>query len=1561
MAQSIQPLRIQKGTSSNLSSPVKMNSSPAKKPLGEISPTERRRNSPSFNQATKAMFGENSSPFDPSPATTNSPRLYWQSRDPASPSRLSIENRSPYEGRGFSPSPTKRSSIENLKRASRVKNSNMFAREQKNEYDPTTTPQIERPLAAGRPLSGATQTNVQVNVTIDSHLDSPVKIKSNELTLAVSTSPTKPLEAPGIQTTAHRDQVSPVKSSLSKNSRYAQAQAFDPPSGIWSDDDDSFADRQLPAGRGLHRHAKSVTFDVAPPQINEYEQRTPDPSSVASGSREGSYESQEDDEESFDRGSSMDRDEDSFDASLEDTEKTPVVLPEDWRFMSPELANHELTAKMEDVFAEPRSSPAPTIEPIPSVDARSSPTRTDSAASNGERRPLPPLPGLNLPAFSQPKVEVPNSLSATATRVSASQRNLPSPPRPASISKADLQDIGSYSSFSLEDRLRLMMVQDPEKPKTAAEEQRERRLRRHSPRREESIEPETQERTSEIQVTEKEVDDDDQLNAMAEFKLPPRISRESILRKVKSQQSQNPEDEYACEETASSPIRGLDHIDPDTPLPSLEDPSMQHEDEDSVVIKQEEDSEVDVYAIPEMYRLPLAARVDIFHASSESQRTSLPESDDGESHYSNEPLTDVKGFEAPSTLMVENERPATPPIASPQPAEVDSERKKAHRMSLPHFASLLADDDFGLGLQSYLTPSPPLSDDLTKPSKSFDINTAYQSADRPVTPQEQLSPPKFSYGSIESEEPGTPESVIRHPIAESPRSESPGIPEPAATIKAPGSRLKTRPSLTPADTESMANTRRQVSGPLAPRIPSISESSTYSTASGTEVVASEEQQIENNSQEHKQSKRKSSLVPLDLSVHEAEDEDLSLGLDREFDRLMEAQKVANVPFSSILQSTHSHHLYSTAEYMPGQGFRLFDEHSTNMYSSRQKGYLMRQNTKIVVATSTAAERTITMEAPRFKAPEPRGTRSAGNSPRKPSNTPTWTTEPWNGKMRRKSIRQSAGSPQKRITSGNAPPMPGQESNVTTGLDSVDEDLATESADFQEDGAERGRLFVKVVGVKELDMPLPRGERSYFALTLDNGLHCVTTSWLELGKYAPIGQEFELVVLNDLEFQLTLQTKLEEPKVVKKPIESTTKTPKAQKPSTFSRVFASPKKRKELEFKQQQETEKAAKQKQADAQASKRNILPTAWDLLHNMVAKDGSFARAYVSLKDHEKKAFGRPYTVDIPCFNEWATEEIRPASNSGNNSRASRSSVVSAPTPAVRQRKAPYKIGKLELQLLYVPKPAGAKEDDMPKSMNSAIRELQEVENVVEKTYEGCLSQQGGDCPYWRRRFFRLTGSKLTAFHEHTRQPRATINLAKAAKLIDDKSSLTQKEVSGRGGSRRKSAFAEEEEGYMFVEEGFRVRFANGETIDFYANSAAEKDGWMKALSEVVGKDVHVASGGSGARWTDLVMEKRKAEGSVGRKSVPAASSSPEKRVSSHEREKVGRPASSGTLASSASSNHHHSSSSGTTGLRKGLGHHPPAPVEKDTKAHGTTPATDFARPMGPEARKQKTRSMIF
>lgn len=221
--------------------------------------------------------------------------------------------------------------------------------------------------------------------------------------------------------------------------------------------------------------------------------------------------------------------------------------------------------------------------------------------------------------------------------------------------------------------------------------------------------------------------------------------------------------------------------------------------------------------------------------------------------------------------------------------------------------------------------------------------------------------------------------------------------------------------------------------------------------------------------------------------------------------------------------------------------------------------------------------------------------------------------------------------------------------------------------------------------------------------------------MELGHSAPIGQEFELVVLDDLEFQLTLQTKLEppaQPQVTAAPAKAVIHK---KSHSAFRNLLSSPKKRKEQERKQQEEADRQALQHQKEAQA-KRSQQATAWDLLHNLVGEDGSFARAYICLKNHESQAFGRPLNVDIPCFNEWAVDET-----GASSVKSKRGGVV---------RRPPYRVGKLALQLLYVPKPKNAKDEDMPKSMNACIRELKEAEEVKAKQWEGHLSQQGGDCP---------------------------------------------------------------------------------------------------------------------------------------------------------------------------------------------------------------------------------------
>ncbi|KAM5469237.1 Bud site selection protein bud4 [Microsporum audouinii] len=1353
---------------------------PSQRPLSELSPVAQRRNSPSWKDPTS----NESSPFENSPLNNaTSPRRFWQGRDTGSPYRLGHENSDPYEGSSMTSSTSKRSSIENLMRASRVKNSNMFAREHKQEYDPTHIQVLERPLAGGRPLSRQFQNSQDGTSQNDARRQLPSQTagfgNSGEET-GSSPATSKRGDDSGLPIKSPTSQ-SPGKSSLSKGSRFGRGSAsFDPRREIWSDDGDESRVSMTSEGYSYHRQTKSVTFDAAPPQVNEYEMTTPVPSSVASSSREGSYEDASN-EDSFDHSYSMEI-EDSFDASLEDTDKTPVVLPDEWRYMTPDSANDDdAVGSDEDPFNEDFGSPGPDIRPS-SRDSTLFKNRIESLDSNGERRPLPPLP----PSQSTPQASRSSpspGLSAAFERGSSAQRDMPQPLRPASCSKSDITS-PSRNSLSLEDRLKLMMTGD-HSYQSDAESQRERRMRRAG----------AKERSAERDLEHSHQSEGHDESTAIES---PRISRESILKNIKSQQEPSEPNDYHDSSHNSGSYHSLTY-DPDVPIPSLE--TDQPIEDETVIIKEEEDEdEVDLYSVPNFCENDTNGEID--HAEGPSQIV-----DDSSSRYSDTSKDDIPtppegalhSFE-----MGSGELTPTKVVHSPRYPE--------HDLLASSMSGIDGDHQFDVHFTSYIDQStPPAEEHLAQPPR-IDLSSIRNSLDRP----------------------GTPDSVIRHPVSP---EESPDrsliVPEPIATIKAPGGTYKTRTSLTPADVSTMAATRRRVSGQDVP----VSPIEEFTPSLPRIEKASKEELVEKDTSEEvkaaglaprQEKSRISSLVKLDIPMDSGSD---GFGLDAEFDRVMEAQKVAfDIPFSQLSAQVSSN-AGNQAQDTPHSSL---DTQKADTTTTKQRGYLMRQNTKMVVATSRPEddENTESLNAP--------------NSPRKASQQ-TWTTEPWTPKSRRQSIKLAGAVPRKKIAEEPVPPLPGQESSVkdaSNGGEEAAEAEAGGAADNNAEEGDRGRLFVKVVGAKDLDLPLPRGERSYFSLTLDNGLHCVTTSCLELGRSAPIGQEFELVVMQELEFQLTLQMKPDQIKPKPQPVRpaSPAKIPKPQKSSTFSRVFASPKKRREMELRQQQEAQQLQK-RQAEEKALANIIDP--WEKIRKIVDKDGNFARAYVSLADFEERAFGRPLTVDVTCFNEWAIDETV----SSVKSKRSTATTVS--------RRPPYKIGTLELQLLYVPKPKGASDDDMPKSMNACIREMRDADHTASRSWEGFLSQQGGDCPYWRRRLFKLQGSKLTAFHEVTRQPRATINLAKAVKLIDDKSSLTQKETSAKGGRRRKSAFAEEEEGNMFVEEGFRIRFGNGEVIDFYADSRAEKEGWMKVLSETVGK----GSSGSGQvkPWTDLVLRREK------------------------------------------------------------------------------------------------------
>ncbi|KAF4548773.1 PH domain-containing protein 1 [Elsinoe fawcettii] len=1343
----VQPLRINKMTTPT-SSPTKL-----PRPLTEIGTTERRRNSPSYNQATKKMLvTDGSSPKDTQPM--RSPKSIW-SREGMSPGRFGQENSPERENIV----PSKRSSIENLKKASRVANSPMFARESRDKYDPSSSPIIERPLT-DRPLSDRIQQNPF------SRFDS-IKKENN---------PFRSPERPTHRRTESRTDIvdsfqptspsaSPHKSSLTANSRYGNSLVMDM-------DGSMEEDSRAPTPRQSLRPAKSVTFQTSPPEINEYEQQTPEPSSVASGSREGSYESDDYEDNSFDRAS--EDQEDSFDASLEDTDKTPVVLPGDWRHASPSTACTDLIDDDDDVFAE--GSPPPTATPSTLAPSQQS-TRSESITSEGSVRPLPPIPGMNSPERGRRSSA---SLTAAAERASSAQRILPTPPRPASISKDEILRMRE-AGMSREDRMGLLALQE-----SLAEDGRRGSVVTSA--------------SNKLQAAVQE--DNDEVGDLPEFDYAPQISRESILKKVKADLNQDYVDDEAVEQESLYSEQGLDYsdlarLDPDTAIPSRET-STNFDGLDIPIKEEPEESVLDLDHIPVLSYDPAAlGEMDSPYVGGQRQSSVVHHtSADAESadEGTNDPLniprdtTDIK--QGAGLGISDNEKFSTP-------AEEPTKSKLGNETSLPFLASFLGKTDYDFGLKDYMSLSTTTEKKETTVASigpiAAGLRTSLSSAGDDESTQRDTSV-------------DTP-SVYDQPIME----EAPVIPERKATIKT-GGKLKTRASGTTADLQAVIQAQREaMEAEDMPEMPAHYRPSSNSS-DGASVISG-------TSSKNDSAVGSAQEIKLDLPISSSDAElGTSFSLSAEMERVMDAQK---------------------------------------------KGYLMRQNTKVVHAShrnfsnDTAVSNSSASSAPSV---------STMQTERKVSEK-FIQTEPWNGKVRRKSGRVSSG---RRSNIGVAPPVPGHESALGTLeehsiLSDVDPDV------------ERGRLFVKVVGVKDLDLPLPRNDRLFFQLTLDNGLHCVTTANLDLGRNAPIGQEFELVVQQELEFQLTLTTVLPpKPKVVatNSGLSGTSAGSGRKSPtkSMFSRLLSSPKKRAEAERKAQAEAEAEERRRVEEAERRRVQDRPTVWDKLRDLVdAQTGSFARAYVGLKGYEEGCYGRVSQVDVPLYNEWAMEKDF---NVVSSVRSKRSNGFGMGMRDGVVRRPPYQVGKLEVQLLYIPRGKGVEEEDMPKSMSSAIREMKEAEKVKSVKHEGYLSQQGGDCPYWRRRFFRLSSTRLTAYHEHTMQPRATINLSKASRLIDDKTSLVADPNAANTTSkkRRKSAFAEEDDGYQFVEEGFRLRFSNGETIDFYADSTAQKDEWMVALSQALGRPG--SASGKAAKWTDLVLaqEAKKNSASAPAKAKDAA-----------------------------------------------------------------------------------------
>jgi len=157
-----------------------------------------------------------------------------------------------------------------------------------------------------------------------------------------------------------------------------------------------------------------------------------------------------------------------------------------------------------------------------------------------------------------------------------------------------------------------------------------------------------------------------------------------------------------------------------------------------------------------------------------------------------------------------------------------------------------------------------------------------------------------------------------------------------------------------------------------------------------------------------------------------------------------------------------------------------------------------------------------------------------------------------------------------------------------------------------------------------------------------------------------------------------------------------------------------------------------------------------------------------------------------------------------------------------------------------------------------------------------------------------------------------------------------------------------------MFVEEGFRIRFANGEVIDFYADSTAQKDGWMKVLSETVGKDTS-----NGRGWASMVLDKERKEKT---RSHVAPQSSPSKALREslqangqhQQRPRSHEGIGSQSMPSSPVKPHHSRTKSHVPSM-------PPPPIEKDARHKASTAPRHKDAASAKLNRRDQVRSMIF
>lgn len=140
---------------------------------------------------------------------------------------------------------------------------------------------------------------------------------------------------------------------------------------------------------------------------------------------------------------------------------------------------------------------------------------------------------------------------------------------------------------------------------------------------------------------------------------------------------------------------------------------------------------------------------------------------------------------------------------------------------------------------------------------------------------------------------------------------------------------------------------------------------------------------------------------------------------------------------------------------------------------------------------------------------------------------------------------------------------------------------------------------------------------------------------------------------------------------------------------------------------------------------------------------------------------------------------------------------------------------GFIQLSMIHIPNLSEIEQKLVPNDLQDAKDWLRSRAWHRTIWKEGYLSQQGGDVQYWRRRFYKITGTKMEAFHEFSMEYRVTIDLNQMVETY--------------------RMPCDDESAHYATKNSFRILFKHGETIDFYAETKEDCEQWLQVLENIL------------------------------------------------------------------------------------------------------------------------------